>query len=126
MSPTPPRNHLGINCALLHGVGESSPEWAVFSELAHLSFKVATAAEMEDAMDAAGFDQVSSVDRNAWYAPITIEEVKQLEGSLRHSIIEVSSEEIYNHWIKVRRALRDATNAGALRPTHLRGYRPAV
>jgi hypothetical protein len=74
-------------------------------------------------MQSAGFNQVSTRDRNAWYAPITKKEVEQLEGPLRDSILQVADEEIYEHWLNVRRALRDSVRVGALRPTHLRGYK---
>jgi SAM-dependent methyltransferase len=106
-------------------VGEeaaTSLAWAHFRKLAHLSFHFATARETEAAMREAGFQGVSSVDRNSWYAPITRHEVEQLEGPLRDRIIEVSGEETYQRWLNVRRALRDSVSAGALRPTHLRGY----
>lgn len=107
-------------------VGEEAdamPEWNRFRELAHLSFKVATAKQTEAAMKKSGFERVSTVDRNEWYAPITVREVEQLEGILREQILEVVDEETYNHWLKIRRALRDSTNVGALRPTHMRGFK---
>lgn len=97
--------------------------WEHFKMLAHLRFHFATARETEAAMREAGFQRVSSVDRNAWYAPVTRHEVEQLEGPLKERIIEVSDEQTYQHWLTVRRALRDAVSAGALRPTHLRGYK---
>lgn len=99
----------------------TSPEWVRFRELGHLSLSVATARETELAMQSAGFSQVSTRDRNAWYALIAEKEVDQLEGPLRDSILQVADEEIYEHWLNVRRALRDSVRVGALRPTHLRG-----
>ena len=102
---------------------DTSPEWTRFRELAHLSFDVATAQQTEKAMQKAGFDRVSTVDRNAWYTPITVQEVERLEGPLRERILEVVDEEIYQHWLNVRRALRDSVGVGALRPTHIRGFK---
>lgn len=107
-------------------VGEnaySSPEWARVRNLSHLDFKVFTAAETELAMRQAGFEQVSTLDRNAWYASNSATEYRQLEGPLRERILEVADEEVYEHWMKVRRAFRDSAAVGALRPTHLRGYK---
>lgn len=107
-------------------VGENannSVEWAQFVELAHLTFAVATSDETEKLIVAAGFEQVSTDDRNAWYAPITVLEVEQLEGPLHEKVLEVVDEDTYQHWLKIRRAIRDATNVGALRPTHMRGYK---
>ena len=107
-------------------VGEnanSSPEWARVCKLSHLEFKASTAAETELAMRQAGFEQVSTLDRNAWYASNSASEYKQLDGPLRKRILEVVDEEVYEHWMKVRRAFRDSAVVGALRPTHLRGYK---
>ena len=103
---------------------ETSPEWERLSNLSHLSFAVATGPQTAVAIKNAGFEQVSTVDRNAWYAPITLLEVEQLEGPLRDSVLEVVDEETYEYWMKVRRAIRDATGAGALCPTHMRGFKP--
>lgn len=82
-----------------------------------------TAIDVEEEMITRTGERVSSVDRNAWYARLTVHEVRQLEGPLRERIIEVSDEETYGKWLTVRRALRDSALAGALRPTHLRGYK---
>jgi phosphoethanolamine N-methyltransferase len=104
----------------------TSPGWARFRELAYLSFHFATAGEMALAMGNAWFQRVSTVDRNAWYVPLIKHEIEQLEGPLRSRIIEVSDEDIYTHWLTVRRALRDSVAEGALRPTHLRGYKAEI
>jgi hypothetical protein len=77
-------------------------------------------------MSEAGFDMVSSANRNAWYKPITVDEVQQLEGPLRDRIVEASDEDTYHHWLKVRKALRDSVATGALRPTHLRGFKREI
>ena len=40
-------------------------------------------------------------------------------------ILEVAEEDVYLHWMDIRRAFRDSAAVGALRPTHLRGYKEA-
>jgi len=105
---------------------DSAPEWARVRELSHLDFKVSTSAETELAMQQAGFERVSSLDRNAWYAINSASEYEQLDGPLRKQILEVVDEEVYLHWMKVRRAFRDSAAVGALRPTHLRGYKAST
>lgn len=105
---------------------DSMPEWQSVRKLSHLDFKISTAAETEAAMKFAGFKNVSTLDRNAWYAEISASEYEQLNGPLRKRILEVVDEQIYHHWMKIRRAFRDSALAGALRPTHLRGYKPAL
>ncbi|MDH3377622.1 MAG: methyltransferase domain-containing protein [Gammaproteobacteria bacterium] len=103
---------------------DASPEWVRFCEYGYLSFAVATAHETETVMSHAGFEQISTVDRNAWYAATIAQEVEQLEGPLRARVLEVVDKNVYEDWMDVRRALRDAVGAGALRPTHVRGYKP--
>ena len=102
----------------------TAPEWARLCEVGDLTFIMATAAETEAAMVAAGFASVSTRDRNAWYAALSRRELEQVTGPLRGRLIDAVGEELYHHWVDVRRATADAVAAGALRPTHLRGIRP--
>lgn len=93
-----------------------------YISLTELDFTMATAEQTAEVMREAGFENVQTNDRNAWYARLSKHELAQVEGPLRDQIISVSSDEIYQHWLAVRRALAAATNSGGLRPTHLRGY----
>ena len=96
-----------------------------FREAGHLSFAMATASEMEAALADAGFRDIRSRDRNAWYAEVCANELAQVEGPLRQQLIDAVGEEIYSGWLDVRRSLAQAVAAGGLRPTHLRGFKPA-
>ncbi len=102
----------------------TSPAWLRFRELGPLDLTMATAPETEATMTAAGFERVSTRDRNSWYADLSRTELNQVEGPLRDGLIEAVGEDIHGHWVQVRRALADAVTVGALRPTHLRGYKP--
>lgn len=102
----------------------TSAEWKRFSELVHLDFTMATASEVEAMLRKVGFANVSSVDRNSWYAEVTKQEVRDLEGPLRGRLLEAVGEDLYLGWLEVRRALRDSVHVGAMRPTHLRGFKP--
>ena len=102
----------------------TSPEWQRFSKLAHLDFAMATASEVEAMLRDVGFANVSSVDRNAWYSEFTKQEVRDLEGPLRSRLLEAVGKDLYVRWLEVRGVLRDSVNVGALRPTHLRGFKP--
>lgn len=95
-----------------------------YIELIGLDFTMATAAQTAAVMREAGFEDVTTVDRNAWYAGVSAQEVAAIEGPLRDQIIAVSSQEIYDRWLNARRALAEAVANGALRPTHLRGRKP--
>jgi len=103
---------------------ETSVEWKTLQQVAHLNFEVATSTICENSLTQAGFSKVRTRDRNDWYAPVTQLELEQLEGPLREDILSIATEESYQNWLKVRRALRDAVHAGALRPTHLFGTKP--
>ena len=76
-------------------------------------------------MNNVGFERITTVDRNAWYASTIVQEIEQLEGPLRARILEVVDEKVYEKWLDVRCALRDAVGVGALRPTHIRGLKPS-
>jgi len=109
----------------LAGEGAAQDEALLsYIELVGLDFTMATAAETAAAMRDAGFEAVSTVDRNAWYAEVSAREVAAIEGPLRDGIIAVSSPEIHARWLAARKQLAEATRRGALRPTHLRGRRP--
>ena len=103
----------------------TAPKWLRFRELGHLDFTMATAPETEATMTAAGFERVSTRDRNSWYAELSRTELDQVEGPLRDQLIDAVGEEIYALWVQGRRALAGAVAVGALRPTHLRGYKLA-
>ena len=108
----------------LGGEDMSSPDWLRYQELGHLDFAMATAGEVEAMLRNVGFTDVSSVDRNGWYSEVTKQEVRNLEGPLRERLLEVVDEDVYQRWLELRRALRNAVNDGSLRPTHLRGFKP--
>jgi len=109
----------------LAGEGAAQDEALLsYIELVGLDFTMATAAETAAAMRDAGFEAVSTVDRNAWYAEVSAREVAAIDGPLRDGIIAVSSPEIHARWLAARKQLAEATRRGALRPTHLRGRRP--
>jgi hypothetical protein len=61
----------------------TSPEWERFSELGQLDFTMATASKVEAMLRDTGFTNISSVDRNAWYAEFTKQDVRDLEGPLQ-------------------------------------------
>lgn len=102
----------------------TAPEWARLRAVGHLKLIMATAGETEATMAAAGFKAVSTRDRNAWFAELMRHELTQLESPLRDRLIEAVGEDLYAHWVEVRRTLVDAAAVGALRPTHLCGHKP--
>ncbi len=72
------------------------------------------------------YDRLFRIDPSTrdLFADLSRYETDQVEGPLRDQLIDAVGEEIYAHWVQVRRALADAVAVGALRPTHLRGFKP--
>lgn len=91
--------------------------------IAHLEFTMANANEMESILITAGFENVSSRDRNSWFVPIVNNEVKLIEGPLKQKLINEFGSEVIENWINVKRAAAKAATVGGLRPTHLTGYK---
>jgi phosphoethanolamine N-methyltransferase len=81
---------------------------------------------MESALASAGLQDITSRDRNAWYATVCADELAQIEGPLKQQLLDAVGEEIYANWLQVRRGLKAAVAAGGLRPTHLRGFKPGA
>jgi len=102
------------------------PSFRRYVDLGHLKFTMATAEETASVMSACGFTQVTTRDRNAWYAEVSAREAAAIAGPLRERIIAVSDVETYERWRDARQALAAATRNGSLRPTHLRGRKPAA
>jgi 2-polyprenyl-3-methyl-5-hydroxy-6-metoxy-1,4-benzoquinol methylase len=102
----------------------TSPEWARFIELSKHVLIMTTAAQTRATMVAMGFANVSTRDRNSWFVELSTGEVEKIEGPLRRQLIATVGEEVYDNWVEVRRANLASAVVGALRPTHLRGYKP--
>jgi ubiquinone/menaquinone biosynthesis C-methylase UbiE len=103
-----------------------SPEWRDFCDLTDWTSHLATAGEIAVLMEAAGFVHISMRDRNSWYIEEKKREVDRIEGPLRQKIVEVVGPTGYAKWLTVNRANLAAVVAGALRPTHFRGYRASA
>ena len=111
----------------LAGAGAlDDPSFRRYVDLGHLKFTMATAEETAAVMRSCGFSQVTTRDRNAWYAEVSAQEAAAIAGPLREQIIAVSDVETYERWRDARQALAVATRNGSLRPTHLRGRKPAA
>jgi ubiquinone/menaquinone biosynthesis C-methylase UbiE len=104
----------------------TSPEWRNFCSLTDWTSHLATAGEITALLEAAGFVRVSMRDRNAWYIEEKKRELNRIEGSLRQRIVEIVGPAGYAKWLAVNRANLAAVVAGALRPSHFRGYRTNV
>jgi SAM-dependent methyltransferase len=104
--------------------GERMPGMQRYLSLTHLHFALANAAETEAAMRRAGFADVATRDRNAWYAAWARRDVEAMAGPLKGELTALLGEAGYAEGLEVRRANAEAAREGSLRPTHLRGLKP--
>jgi SAM-dependent methyltransferase len=101
------------------------PSWARFRELRRPSFAMASGAIMAQAMRDAQFEHITLIDRNAWFAEAAARDVETVEGPLRNDLRLLLGEAGYEDWVAVRRAIAGAALSGALRPTHIKAFKPS-
>ncbi|MEO1200273.1 MAG: methyltransferase domain-containing protein [Pseudomonadota bacterium] len=102
----------------------TSQGWTRYQAAGQLDFTMITADATETAIREAGFVDVSSTDRNGWFAPMARQEADAVKGPLKDDLIAAIGAERHAAWIEVREGLADAVADGALRPTHLHGRKP--
>lgn len=105
--------------------GEPSAEMQAYLVAEGLDFGLASAATYTDALQAAGFLDVAVVDRNEWYRQLAREERDRLGGILYDSLASEVGVEFLEREIDVWDKMIIALDQGQLRPTHLRGRKPA-
>ena len=105
--------------------GEPAPEMQASLKAEGLDFGRATAATYREAMQAAGFVDIGMVDRNEWYRQQARIEREQLGGQLYDGLASKVGGDFVEHEIDVWDKMIIAVDQGQLRPTHLRGRKPA-
>jgi SAM-dependent methyltransferase len=90
-----------------------------------LDFGLASAATYREALQAAGFVDIGMVDRNEWYRQQVRIEREQLGGQLYAGLASKLGRDFVEHEIDVWDKMIVAVDQGQLRPTHLRGRKPA-
>jgi len=106
--------------------GEPTEEMKRYLEAEGLGFIMATQAQYRSALEAAGFESVAFVDRNAWYRDLAAEEQASLAGPLRDTIVAQTDETFLEEQLEVWRTMRIVLDSGELRPTHVRAEKPAA
>ncbi|WP_039018304.1 class I SAM-dependent methyltransferase [Halocynthiibacter namhaensis] len=110
----------------LMGAGDGPAQvMADFNARGYLDFRMATADQTKHLLTSCGFHDVTTLDRNAWYADLAAREVKKVEEDLYDDLAAIVGEEIMREWLSVRRHLAEAARLGGLCPTHLRAIKPA-
>jgi phosphoethanolamine N-methyltransferase len=104
---------------------QPSPEMQAYLVAEGLDFGLASATAYSAAMQAAGFVDIGIVDRNEWYRQQARIEREQLAGQLYDGLSSEMGNEFVEHEIDVWDKMIVALDQGQLRPTHLRGRKPA-
>jgi phosphoethanolamine N-methyltransferase len=77
------------------------------------------------ALEAAGFEEVRLVNRNAWYAKAARQELADMEGPLYEKGVAAAGNEEADRNIAIWHAMVPALEIGELCPHHLHGRKPA-
>lgn len=104
--------------------GEPSADMKAYIEAEGLSFSMASPARYREAMRGAGFVDIVTVDRNAWYREVARAELERLEGPLYAKVAEAVGAAYVDKNIRTWTAMRKVLDSGEHRPTHLRGRKP--
>ncbi len=105
--------------------GEPSAAMQAYLVAEGLDFGLASAAAYRDALAAAGFADIEIVDRNDWYRTVARAERDNMAGALFAGLESQVGREFLEHEIDVWDKMIVALDEGQLRPTHLRGRKPA-
>ena len=104
--------------------GEPSPEMADYLAKEDLDFGMASPERYRRALEAAGFVDVSLVNRNPWYRTVAREELARLEGASRQAFLAVMDEAALDAQIEIWRAMIVVLDSGEHCPHHFRGRKP--
>ncbi len=104
--------------------GDPSPQMKAYVEAEGLSFSMGSPRRYRAAMERAGFVDVSTTDRNAWYREVAREELRRLKGPLYAKVAAAVGAPYVDKNIRTWEAMQTVLDSGEHRPTHLRGRRP--
>ena len=108
----------------LIGVEVISPQMAAYIAAEGLDFGMATPARYRDAMQAAGFELVTTRSRNDWYRLQAREELARLRGADGARAAEVVGQEFVEHNIGIWTRMIPVLDSGEHCPTHLFARKP--
>ena len=101
-----------------------SLEMAAYIAAEGLEFGMASPIRYRDAMRSAGFIEVSTDSRNAWYRDIAKQELQRLLGPLGAAAARIVGQEFVDHNILIWSRMVPVLESGEHCPTHLRARRP--
>ena len=104
--------------------GEPSPEMAHYIEAEDLGFAMASPERYRKALGAAGFTDVTLVNRNLWYRDQARAELARLTGPGQASFVEIVGAEALAREITTWKTMLPVVDSGEHCPHHFRGRKP--
>lgn len=101
-----------------------SPEMAAYITSEGLDFGMASPARYADAMTSAGFADVSTQSRNAWYREVAAQELDRLRGPLGAEMARELGQDYVAHNVEIWERMVPVLQSGEHCPTHLRARKP--
>ena len=101
-----------------------SAQMAAYIAAEGLDFGMASPARYQDAMHSAGFVEVSTTSRNAWYREAAKQELERLRGPVGAAAARVVGQEFVDENIEIWTRMIPVLESGEHCPTHLRARKP--
>ena len=102
-----------------HG-GDPSPEMARYIEMEDLGFAMSSPEQYAKAIEAAGFQDVVLTNRNPWYRDVAAQELADMAGPMRATLVEKHGETLVNEQTELWRAMTVVLQSGEHCPHHIR------
>lgn len=107
------------------GTEPFTAEMDAWLEATGLSFEFSPIGDFAGIVEAAGFTDVETEDRNGWYADWARRDVEKLEQGLHDNLAGVIGREKADEWLDRCRRRLVVAEQGQLRPGHIRARKPA-
>jgi phosphoethanolamine N-methyltransferase len=89
-----------------------------------LDFGMTSPARFEDAMREAGFENISTTSRNAWYHGVAISELARMKGEVGRNVAKAVGQDFVDKNIRTWSLMIPVLASGEHCPTHLRATKP--
>ena len=104
--------------------GELSADMKDYIEAEGLSFGMASPKRYQEAMKGAGFCDIGTVSRNAWYRDEARRELNRLQTDLYDEAVAITSKAFVEKNLRTWTAMQKVLDSGEHCPTHLRATKP--
>lgn len=101
-----------------------TPEMEYWVESIDLSFAMKPIENDGGLLEAIGFRDCDTLDRNAWFAEFSRQLVTRLSGPDYDSMVSALGEADADNWLTRARMRAEIAQQGQLRPGHIRGRKP--